>query len=63
MKIKANNVIRELIKSLGLTQWEVGERLNLGESTFSRRLRKELTKEQKEEITKKIVEMGKGYDC
>ncbi|MDF2947604.1 MAG: hypothetical protein K0S51_2283 [Bacillales bacterium] len=62
MKTKANNDIRELIKSVGLTQWEVGEGLNLGESTFSRKLRKELTNEQKEELIKKIVEMVKGYE-
>lgn len=52
-KIK-NQDIRELIKSSGYANWEVAEYLMIGESTFSRLLRKELPPEQKQELINNI---------
>ncbi len=51
---QTNQEIRELIKTLNLTQWEAGELLKLSESSFSRLLRKELTTEHKSELMKRI---------
>jgi predicted XRE-type DNA-binding protein len=58
LKRTANKEIRNLIKSIGYAQWEVGELLGFGESPFSRLLRKELPFEQKQLIIAKINEIG-----
>jgi predicted XRE-type DNA-binding protein len=58
LKQIANKEIRELIKSLGFAQWEMGELLKIGESSFSRLLRKELATEKRQELISKINEAG-----
>lgn len=58
MKRNANKEIKDLIKQKGYTQWEVGEIMGIGESSFSRLLRKELPPEQKLLIMAKINELG-----
>lgn len=54
MRRKVNQEIRKLIMLSGYAQWEVAGLLNMGESTFSRLLRKELTAEQQKELIEKI---------
>lgn len=57
MREKANKQVREIIKLKGYSQWEVGELLNYGESSFSRLLRKQLQPEQMQEMILKIQEL------
>ncbi|MFP7300105.1 hypothetical protein [Neobacillus niacini] len=58
LKRTENMEIRNLIKTIGYAQWEVGELLGFGESPFSRLLRKELKPEQKNLLIKRINEIG-----
>ena len=46
----ANEDIRKAIRKANLTQWKIADFLGISEVTFCRRLRKELPKEEKEEI-------------
>lgn len=46
----ANLDIREAIKKSGFKHWQVAELLNISEATFVRKLRKELSNNQKQEI-------------
>ena len=50
----ANNDIRKLIKEECLTHWQVADRLNISESTLVRKLRKELSEEEKQKIKNAI---------
>ncbi|MBP1950042.1 hypothetical protein [Virgibacillus litoralis] len=58
MKLKANQEIRNLIKSMGYKQWEVADLLETEESVFSRLLRKELDHEVKSCLIKEINKLG-----
>lgn len=49
-----NTDIRQAIKEAGLFYWQVADLLNIGEYTFSRKLRKELPDEEKQRIIKAI---------
>lgn len=53
---KSNEVIREVLQENGLHQWELAERLGVSENTLCRKLRKELTSEEKEQFLKAITE-------
>lgn len=46
----ANLDIRFAIRKAGLTQYLVAEKLGISEATFTRRLRKELSPEEKQKI-------------
>ncbi len=48
--MKLNAEIRERTKSAGRNLWEVAERLGMSDSSFSRKLRRELPPEEKERI-------------
>ena len=48
--MKANMKIREKAKIRGVRLWQIADALNLQESMFSKKLRKELTDEEKDEI-------------
>lgn len=48
--MKANKDIRQHAKTKGVLLWEVAERLNINDGNFSRKLRKELPKNEKTEI-------------
>jgi hypothetical protein len=48
--MKANKDIRQYAKTKGVLLWEVAERLNINDSNFSRKLRKELPENEKTEI-------------
>lgn len=45
-----NKDVREEIKKSKLFQWQVAEAIGINESAFSRKLRYELPKEEKQEI-------------
>ncbi len=51
--------IREETKAAGIKLWEIADRLGYSDSTFSRKLRKELTDAEKAEI-RKILETAKA---
>lgn len=44
---KANEDIRQEIKNAGMCLWQVAESLGITDSTFSRKLRKELSNDEK----------------
>jgi len=50
----ANDVIRTAIRINGLKHWQVAELLNISESTFVKKLRRELDIIEKEKILKVI---------
>ena len=54
MKKRTNLEIREAITKSGLTQWEVARRLGIGETTFCRMLRTELSDAKKKEVLNAI---------
>lgn len=56
----ANTEIKEFIKKSGLTQWKIADFLQIHENTLVRRLRYELSPEEKQEIYKAIEELKKG---
>lgn len=51
----ANIDIKELAKKSNVKLWQVADRLGLTDITFSKKLRKELSKEEKENV-KSIIE-------
>lgn len=56
-----NKDIRQEIKKSKLFQWQVAEVIGINESAFSRKLRYELSKEEKQEIfsvIEKLKERG-----
>lgn len=59
MKTKANADIREKVGQAGLYLWQVADELGIQDSTFSRKLRKELPQEEKEKILKIIDRLEK----
>ena len=59
-----NNLeIRNAIKSVGIKYWEVAERYGINDGNFSRKLRKELSLEEKEKILNIISEIKKEKGC
>lgn len=55
--IQKNVAIRNAILDNNLKFWQIAEKLNINDGNFSRLLRKELTKDKKEEILKIIEEL------
>lgn len=53
----ANTDVRFAIRKAGLTQYLVAEKLGISEATFTRRLRKEFTPEEKQQIYNIIEEL------
>ena len=49
--------IRKLAKEEGILLWEIAERLNLTDGNFSRKLRKEMSSDEKTKIKKIINEL------
>lgn len=45
-----NEQIRNAIKTSGVKMWEVAEKLNISDGNFSRKLRKEFSEKEKEQI-------------
>lgn len=52
--VRANQDIRRAFTNACVTQYEVGEALNMTESVFSRYLRTELEEEEKEKVLEAI---------
>lgn len=55
--MKKNEILKNKIKNKKIKLWEVAQKLGLCDSNFSRLLRYELSKEQKEQIEKAIREL------
>ena len=56
--MKLNNEIRSKAKEKGIKLWEVAEALKMQDSAFSRKLRYELTEEEKTKILSLIDEIA-----
>lgn len=54
-----NKDIRETAKEAGVCLWEIAERLNLNDGNFSRKLRRELSENDRIKIMKIIAELQK----
>lgn len=52
--VRANQELRAAFTNAGVTQYEVGEALNMTESVFSRYLRNELEESEKKEVFEAI---------
>lgn len=52
-----NKDIRNLLKEKSLYHWQLADYLGISEPTLTRKLRKELSQEEKEKIIKVINEM------
>lgn len=48
--MRSNNDIREAAKKKGVKLWQIAKSLGINDGNFSRRLRKELTIEEKNKI-------------
>lgn len=55
-----NQEIREKAKENGVLLWQIAEVYGVNDSNFSRKLRKELPKEEKEKIMGIIEQLAKG---
>lgn len=53
-----NTDIRSEIKSAGLYLWQIADELGINDGNFSRKLRHELSDEEKERIRMIIVELS-----
>lgn len=54
-----NNDIRQAAKQAGIYLWQIADNLGINDGNLSRRLRKELTKEEKEKILEIIEDLAK----
>ena len=54
-----NKDIRAAIADAGLRMWQVAEALNIADTTFCRKLRRELSDEDKERVYAVIAELSK----
>ena len=55
-RTRPNQEIRDTLKLYGFTQWDLCKALGIGETTLYRRLRDELSEDQKQEYMK-VIEM------
>ena len=55
--MRANEDVRRAIGAAGVKQWEVAEALGILECNFSRKLRKELPREEKKVIIEVIEQL------
>ena len=53
---KFNDDIRYAAKKAGVTLWAVAERLGIADTTFSRKLRKELPQAEKDRVMQAIAD-------
>lgn len=58
MMKKNNNEIRCLAKQSGVCMWEIAEKLGIQDSAFSRKLRRELPDQEKQEILQIIRDLA-----
>lgn len=57
---KINSEIRSIIKSSGIRFWQIADRLNISEATMTRKMRHELSEEEKTKIMSIINEIRSG---
>lgn len=55
-----NQDVRNEVKAAGLRLWQIADRLGINDGNLSRRLRRELTPEAKEEIRGIIRHLSEG---
>lgn len=55
-----NNDVRQAAARAGVKLWQVADKLGVTDSTFSRKLRKELPQEEKEKVFAIVAELSKG---
>ena len=55
--MNASHDVRTEIYAAGLKQWQIAERLGINDANFSRKLRKELSADQKTKIRATIEDM------
>ena len=55
--LKTNEDIRQAVKNAGLNLWQIADKLNINDGNFSRKLRKELSTEEKAKIVAIIDEL------
>lgn len=53
----ANKEIKQLLKTEKIAYWQIGEVLGVHENTICRKLRKELTSQEKEQFLQAISEL------
>ena len=58
MSNAANMDIRNAAKEAGVCLWQVAEQIGINDGNFSRRLRKELPEQEKQEIIQIIQELA-----
>lgn len=58
--MKANMKIREKARNSGVRLWQIADALGIQESLFSKKLRKELTDEEQEQVLNIIDALAKG---
>lgn len=57
-----NKDIRETIKESGVKYWQIAERMNINDGNFSRKLRRELSQSEKDQITEIIRILKEGAE-
>jgi len=57
---KTNEDIRKEAKEAGVKLWQIAQRLGITDGNFSRRLRKELSAEEKAQVLSIIMDLSKG---
>lgn len=57
-----NQDIKNYAKAKGVRLWQIAEMLHINDGNFSRKLRKELSETQKEEIVWIIDELSENMD-
>ena len=55
-----NQEIRKTAKAAGVKMWEIADALGIADTTFCRKLRKELPANEKEQVLSIIAELAKG---
>lgn len=54
-----NHDIKETAKKAGIKLWQIADKLGINDGNFSRKLRKELSQEEKQRILDIIAELQK----
>ncbi len=62
-RIKANSDIHLYSVECGVLKWQIADRLGITDSSFSRRLRRELPPEEKQRIRQIIDSLKGGGTC
>lgn len=57
-----NQDIKNYAKAKGVRLWQIAEVLHINDGNFNRKLRKELSETQKEEIVRIIDELSENMD-